>query len=106
MHVVAPVRRRGLALDDRGEAARDRLDGRERVVHLVPDDANEALESLALLFAQRLAEVRQHEQLVREPALTERAAPDLPPADTSGERGVDHARRVPLEAILHAELLP
>ena len=43
--------------------------------------------------------------LVRPAALAERAAPDLPPADAAGKRGVDDARRLAVEAVLQAELL-
>jgi hypothetical protein len=57
----------------------------------VADDANQALPRLALFLAQGLAEVRQNEQLVRPPALTEAAAPDLPAPDAAGERRGDHA---------------
>ena len=86
------------------EAAGDRLDRRERVVHLVADDANQPLPRLALFFAQRLAEVGEHEQLVRPAALAERAAPDLPAADAAGKRRVDDARRLAGQAVRQAEL--
>ena len=69
------------------------------------DDANEPLPGLTLLFAQRLAQVGEHEQLVRETALPERAAPDFPPADAAGKGGVDHARRLTGQAILQADLV-
>ena len=105
LHVVAPVGRRRLALDDRRQAAGDRLDRRQRVVHLVADDANQPLPGLALLFAQRLAQVGEHQQLVRPAALAERAAPDLPAADAAGKRGVDDARRVAGQAVVEVELL-
>ena len=105
LHVFAPVGRQRIALGDRRQAAGDRLDRRQRVVHLVADDADQALEGLALFFAQRLAQVRQHEQLVRAAALAERAAPDFPAADAAGKRGVDDARRFALEAVLQPELL-
>ena len=89
----------------RREAAGDRLDRRERVVHLVADDADQPLPRLPFLFAQRLAQVREHEQLVRAAALPELAAPDLPAADAAGERRVDDARRLAVEAVVEAELL-
>ena len=59
------------------------------------DDADEPLPRLALLFAQRLAQVGEHQQLVRPAALAELAAPDLPAPDAAGECGVDRraARR-------------
>ena len=105
LHVVAPVGGRRLALDDRRQAAGDRLDRRERVVHLVADDADQPLPGLALLFAQRLAQVGEHQQLVRPAALAELAAADLPAADAAGKRRVDDARRFAGQAVGEAELL-
>ena len=95
---------RRLALDDRRQAAGDRLDRRERVVHLVPDDANQALPRLALFLAQRLAQVGEHQQLVRPAALAEQAAPDLPAADAAGKRSGDDARRLAAQALVEIEL--
>ena len=104
LDIIAPVGRRRVAFDDRRQAAGDRLDRRERVVHLVSDDANEALPRLAFFFAQRLAEVGEHEQLVRPPALAEEAAPDLPSADAARKRGGDDARRFAAQAVVEVEL--
>ena len=95
---------RRLAFDDGRQAAGDRLDRRERVVHLVADDADQALPRLPLFFAQRLAQVGQDQQLVRPAALAELAAPDLPAADAAGERRVDDARRFAGQAIGEVEL--
>ena len=106
LHIVAPVARRGLALDDGREAAGDRLDGRERVVHLVADDANQALPRLPFLLAQRLAQIGEHEQLVRPAALPELAAADFPAADAAGKRRVDDARRVARQAFGEVERRP
>src|SRR3954468_16933235 len=61
LHVVTPVGRRRLALDNRRKAPGDRLDGRQRVVHLVTDDADKPLPGLTLLFAQWLAEIGEHQ---------------------------------------------
>src|SRR4051812_7761582 len=62
------------------EAAGDRLDGGERVIQLVADDADQAPPGLALLLPERLAHVREDEHLVRLPALPEFASPCFPPA--------------------------
>ena len=105
LHVVAPVGGRRLAVDDRREAAGDRLDRRQRIVHLVADDADQPLPGLPFFFPQRLAEVGQHQQLVRAAALAELAAPDLPPADAAGKRGVDDARRLAGQAIQQPDLV-
>ena len=63
------------------------------------DDANEPLPRLTLFFAQRLAQVGEHQQFVRPAALAEVAAPDFPAADAAGEGGVDDARRVAGQAV-------
>ena len=95
--------RRRLALDDRRQAPGDRLDRRERVVHLVPDDANQALPRLSLFLAQRLAQIGEHQQLVRPPALPEQASPDFPPAHAAGKRRGDDARRLAAQALVEIE---
>ncbi len=96
--------RRRLALDDRRQASGDRLDRRERVVHLVPDDANQALPRLPFFLAQRLAQIGEHQQLVRPAALAEQASPDFPPAHATGKRGGDDARRLAAQALVEIEL--
>ena len=104
LDIVAPVGRRRLPFDDRREAAGDRLDRRERVVHLVPDDANQPLPGLAFFLAQRLTEVREHQQLVRPPTLAEEAAPDFPAADAAGKRRGDDARCLAAQALVEVEV--
>src|SRR5262249_57191126 len=101
-HVVAPVGRRGRAADEPVEAAGDRLYRGERVVQLVPDDADQPLPRLAFLLAKRLAHVGQHEQLVRQPALPELGTPDLPTPAAPRERDVPDAGRS-VERLLEAE---
>ena len=71
----------------------------------MPDDADQALERLPLLFAERLTEIREHQQLVRPAALSKQAASDLPSAHASGKRRVDDAGRFAIEAVLETELL-
>ena len=70
------VRRAACGASSALQAAGDRLDRRQRVVDLVAEHAHQPLPRLALLLAQRLAEVGQHQQLVRQrrPAGTCRAA--------------------------------
>ena len=49
---------------------------------------------LPFFLAQGAAHVREHEQLVRQAALAEGAAADLPPPAPAGELEVDHTGRV------------
>src|SRR3954454_13067399 len=90
--------------EQRIEAAGDRLDGGERVVQLVADDANQAPPGLALLFPERLAHVREDQHLVRLPALPELASPRFPPARPAGKVDVLNAA-VGLERGKEAEIL-
>ena len=83
LHVVAPVGGRRVAIDDRRQAAGDRLDRRQRVVHLVTDDPDQALPCLPFLFAQRLAQIRQTFGAAGRPAGTGCAG--SPAADTPQE---------------------
>ena len=69
------------------------------------DDANQALEGLPFFLAQRLAQIRQHQQLVRTSALPELAAADLPASDAARKRGVDDPRRLALETLVEADLV-
>ena len=115
MHVVAPVVWRWIALQQILERARDRLDRPQRVAELMADDADQPLPRLAFLLAQRPAHIRQHEQIMRQPAEPERRPSDFPSAGpAAGGRDVDHARciakpftqrqllRGPAEHVLHA----
>ena len=61
------------------------------------EHAHETLPRLQLLFAQRLAHVGEHEQLVRTSVLPERAAAHLPPAAPAGKRRIERARRLAFE---------
>ena len=70
----------GSRCDELAQRAGHRFDRRERAVELVADHAHEPLPRLPLLLAQRPAEIRDHEQLVRLAAFAETAAPDLPAA--------------------------
>ena len=94
-HVVAPVFRWRVALQQGFEAAGDRFDRAQRIAKLVADDANQPLPRVALLFTERAADVRQHQQVVRQPAEPKRRASDLPASHASArQRQIDHARRV------------
>ena len=93
---------RGSRSDQAAEAAGDRLDRRQRVVQLVAEHADQTLPGLALLFAQRLAEVGEHEQVMRQAVLPERrlwrtSQRPLPPgkaiALTRGESAIAASRR-------------
>ena len=78
--IVGEIDRRRRALQQRVERAGDRLDGAERVAEFVADDADEPLPRLALLLAQRPADVGDDEQLVPLPAEAERRASHVPAA--------------------------
>ena len=57
--IVLPVGRSRVAGQETLEAVGHRLDGRQRIVDLVTDHANEALPGLAFLVAQRSADARR-----------------------------------------------
>ncbi len=69
------------------------------------EDAHQPPRGLALLVAQRAREVGEHEQLVRPPALAERAAPQLPAPAAAGKVGVQHPRRLAVQALGEPQLL-
>ena len=85
---------RGESVEETQQAPGDRLDRRERVVDLVAQHAHETLPGEQLLLAQRLAQVRHHDERVRASVLPERRAAHLPPAAASGKDEIVHARRV------------
>ena len=68
------------------------------------EHANEALPGLALFIAQRAAQIRDDEQLVREPCFAKISAMNFPAAGFSGKRDLLDARRVAGEAFGKAEL--
>ena len=98
VQIVRPAAVPGASRQHRFEAAGDRLDRRQRIVDLVADDADQSLPGLALLVAQRAADVGEHEQLMRTALLPERRAAHLPAAGRAGKRHVLDARRRALEA--------
>ena len=100
--VVQPVV--ALPLEDLDEALRQRLDRRQGVVDLVPQDPDEPLPGPPLLVAQGAREVREDEQLVRATALAEGPAPQLESARTPGEDEVQEPLALPLQSLLQAHL--
>src|SRR5436305_1613271 len=74
------------------EAPRDRLDRCERVVDLMTQHAHEPLPGLQLLFAERLAHVREDEQRVRTAILSKQSATYFP-APRSPREGDIHGAR-------------
>ena len=59
------------------------------------DHADQTLPRLPFLFPQRPADVRQHQQIVRQPAQPERRPAHFPAAGAAAERrNINHARRV------------
>ena len=83
----------GSRLSKVSKAARDRFDRRERIVHLVTEHAHDALPGVAFFFAQRLAQIGQHHQLVRH-AMLAKSAPPHAPAARSLPGNVERERRV------------
>ena len=91
--ILLPVFGRRVSLQERRQAAGDGLDRRQRVVHLVADDADQPLPREPLFLAQRLAQIGEHQHFVGPAPLPERAAADLPPPRARGEGRVEHPRR-------------
>src|SRR5207248_8547367 len=79
------------------DALRDRMDGCERIVDLVAENANEPLPRLTLLLAQRAAQIGEDQQLVRLAPEPERAAAELELPGSTGERQLEIARRGTVE---------
>ena len=100
--IVVGVRRTRLALEQRRETSGDRLDRRERVVDLVAEHAHESLPRLQLFFAQRLADVGEHEQRVRPSVLAKRSATHFPSPGAAGKRDVHRTRRRTLQTLRRA----
>ena len=71
--------------------------------------AHEALPRLAFFIAQRPTQVGDDDELVREPTLPKRAAPDLDTprrtrAIAAGKKGIDDAARLAVEEGLQPEI--
>src|SRR5512141_973492 len=66
--------------------------------------AYQALPSLALFLAQRLAEVADHQQVMRHSSLAEGAAPQSPARFAGGEADIECPRRRAFETLRQAEL--
>ena len=96
-HVLLPVLRRRLAGQQAGERRGHRVDGGERVVELVAEHADQPLPGLALLLAQGLREIGDHQQPVGAPLFAEGAAPDLPAPRAAGEGDGEDARDLAVE---------
>jgi len=63
-------------------------------LRLVAQDANQPLPRLSFLVAERTAHVGEHQQLVWEAALPERAAPHFPAPGAPGKRERIDTRRI------------
>src|SRR5262249_56398022 len=94
LHVVTPVVWLRRHIEQRFQAAGNRLDRRQRVVQLVADDANQSTPGQSLLFAQWLTEIGKREELVRRAALPELGAADLPSPGAAREAQILNGRRV------------
>ena len=67
--------------------------------------SHDPLPRFQFFFSQRPCEIRQHEQLMRQAALTEHAAPHFPATGTAGETGVDQSWCLALQTIVETEIL-
>src|SRR5262249_62249636 len=76
------------------DAVRDRLDRRQRIVDLMREHTDDALPRLLLLFAQRAAQIGEHQQLVRPAVAPERRAPQLDATALRSEGSIDQLARV------------
>src|SRR6185437_8473159 len=104
-HIIFPIRRLIRAGHYPGKALRDRFNRRQRIIELMPDDANQPLPREALLFAERVTQIGNQHELMRLAALAKAAAMDFPPAHFPGERDLSDVRRFHREAKLDAEFL-
>ena len=84
-HIVFPIVRKRIRFNQHLEAASDRLDGRQRIVQLMAQDADKALPRLQLFFPKGTGEIGDDEELMRNAALTEVAAANAPPATSARE---------------------
>src|SRR5205823_13794522 len=80
--------RRGFRGSDQAafETLRHRLNGSERIVQFVAQNADDLLPRFAFFIAQCPAQVAQDDQVVRQAALPERAAAQSPASRATGER--------------------
>ena len=104
-HVVAPIVGQRVAGDDADQAAGDRLDGRERVVQLVAEHADQALPGLQFLLAQGLGQVGDHHQFERQAVLADARAAHAPAAGAAGEDGLQRGLRRAVEADFQLQFL-
>ena len=91
-HVLLPVGGAIFAAEDAAEIFGHGFDGRERVIQLVAEHANEALPGLALFVAKRAAQIGDHEQLVSEPRFTKTSTMNFPAAGFARKRDLLDAR--------------
>ncbi len=103
--VLLPVDGTRVARQQAREAPRDRFDRRQRVVHLVPDHADQPLPGLPLLLPQGPAHVGEHQELVRQASLAERAAAHLPASHPARERQVENRRGALAQTLGQPELI-
>src|SRR5688572_19666088 len=61
------------------------------------DHANQTLPNLPFFIAKRLAQIREHQEMMRQSALTKRTAAHVPSADAAGKSKIENAFCIPLQ---------
>ncbi len=97
MHVVAPISRPWLLPKQVGKTAGHRLNWSQRIIQLVTQHAQQSLPGATFFFAQRLAQIRQDEQLMLRAPFAKGAASNVPATHPAGK---DHLHRVLAVALL------
>jgi hypothetical protein len=102
--VGRPFCRRGQTAKKAFHALGDALNRRERIVEFMAHYANQALPGLAFLFAERAAQIRQHQQCVLQTAFAEMRAAHHPASGAAGEADLERARGFTFQATRQAQL--
>src|SRR5438128_8063523 len=85
MNVFAQVQRLRFTPEQVSETGGHRLDWRQRIVQLVAQHTQQSLPRLAFFFAQRLTQIRQYQQLVRQAAFAKDTTTHTPAANAAGK---------------------
>src|SRR3989442_1491679 len=90
LHILMNIFRQSSAAGKRGKSSSDGFDGRERVVQLMSEHADQTLPCLALLCTQGATHVRDNQEFVRNSVFPKRRMAHCPAAMLAGESGFDH----------------